>query len=57
MIAVTIQTKIHFIVPKERVHRIASDVQTTDVFRLHGIVMEMMVSILKRKKRRDFANN
>lgn len=45
MIAVTIQTKIHFIVLKEHVHKTVSDVQTIDVFRPLGIVMETMVRI------------
>lgn len=39
-------TKIHCIVPNEHAHKIASDVQITDVFQLHGIAMETTIAVM-----------
>lgn len=39
--------KIHYIVLKEHVPKTALDVQITDVFRLRGIVMVMMIAKIR----------
>lgn len=39
----TIRTRIHYIAPKEHVHKTVSDVQITDAFQPLGIVMVTMI--------------
>lgn len=47
--------KIHYIVRKERVPKIALDVQITDVFQPRGIVTEMMIAKTRQMNLQNIA--
>lgn len=53
---VTIPTKIHCIVPREHVHRTASDVPIIAVFLLHGTVTEMTTVEMELMNLQNIAN-